>query len=54
MLPSTSYSGGDTLANTGLQFSSDAAVVKGAIALLKQRNPGTKVLNALRYCAPRY
>lgn len=38
----TTYAGGVTWAGTGIQFSSDAAVVKGAIALLKQRNPRTK------------
>lgn len=47
MLPDATYSGGVTWSGTGLQFSSDAAVVKGAIALLKQRNPGTKVLIAV-------
>lgn len=37
------YSGGATWSGTGVQFSSDASVVKGAIALLKQKNPRTKV-----------
>ena len=36
-----------TWSGTGIQFSSDAAVVKGAIALLKQRNPRAKVLVAV-------
>jgi hypothetical protein len=39
----TTYPGGVTLQGTGLDFSSDAAVVKESIALLKQRNPYTKV-----------
>lgn len=43
MLPDSNYPGGITLDGTGLQFSSEASVVKGAIALLKQRNPNTKV-----------
>lgn len=47
MAPDATYSGGTTWAGTGIQFSSDAAVVKGAIALLKQRNPATKVLVAV-------
>ena len=47
MLPDTTYSGGVTLAGTGLQFSSDAQVVKASIAILKQRNPGVKVLVAV-------
>lgn len=36
-----------TFSGTGIQFSSSADVVKGAIALLKQRNPRTKVLIAV-------
>ena len=32
-----------TFQGTGIQFNSDPEVVKGAIALLKQRNPRTKV-----------
>ena len=47
MSPDATYSGGLTWAGTGLQFSSDPSVIKGAIALLKQRNPGTKVLVAV-------
>lgn len=47
MSPDATYSGGLTWAGTGLQFSSDPSVVKGAIALLKSRNPGTKVLVAV-------
>ena len=47
MKPDATYSGGVTLANTGLQFSSDAQVIKDAIKLLKQRNPDTKVLVAV-------
>jgi chitinase len=43
----TSYPGGTTFQGTGIQFSSDPSVVKGAIALLKQRNPATKVLIAV-------
>ncbi len=45
--PDATYSGNLNLANTGLQFSADGSVVKGAIALLKQRNPNTKVLVAV-------
>ena len=47
MKPDATYSGGLTLANTGIQFSSDAQVIKDAIKLLKQRNPNTKVLVAV-------
>ena len=36
-----------TWAGTGIQFSSDASVIKDAIALLKKTNPGTKVLVAV-------
>ena len=36
-----------TFQGTGLGFSSDPATVKAAIALLKTRNPGTKVLIAV-------
>lgn len=43
MYPDTSYSSGTSLTGTGLDFSSDGSVVKAAIALLKQRNPKTKV-----------
>lgn len=47
MAPDATFPGGVTWAGTGIQFSSDPAVVKGAIALLKQRNPATKVLVAV-------
>lgn len=47
MTPDTTYTGGMTWAGTGLQFSSDATVVKDSIAILKKRNPGTKVLVAV-------
>ena len=47
MSPDATYAGGLTWAGTGLQFSSDPSVIKGAIALLKSRNPGTKVLVAV-------
>ncbi len=42
-LPDTTYAGGVTFTGTGLDFNSDPKVVKDAIALLKQRNPKTKV-----------
>lgn len=42
-----SYAGGVTWAGTGIQFSSSADVVRGAIALLRQRSPRTKVLVAV-------
>lgn len=44
--PST-YPGGVTFTGTGLDFSSDPIAVRDAIKLLKQRNPGTKVLVAV-------
>ncbi|KDD71809.1 hypothetical protein H632_c4362p0, partial [Helicosporidium sp. ATCC 50920] len=44
MRPDATYSGGVTFKGTGLDFKSDAAVIKGAIALLKEKNPNTKVL----------
>ncbi|KAL4447578.1 hypothetical protein ABPG75_004797 [Micractinium tetrahymenae] len=47
MQPDATYTGGATWSGTGIQFSSDASVVKGAIALLKQKNPRTKVLVAV-------
>lgn len=47
MKPDTTYAGGATFLGTGLDFSSDPAVVKESIALLKQRNPNTKVLVAV-------
>lgn len=42
-----SYAGGIIWQGTGVQFSSNADVVKGAIAILKQKNPATKVLIAV-------
>lgn len=47
MKPDATYSGNLSLAGTGLDFSADGSVVKGAIALLKSKNPGTKVLVAV-------
>lgn len=47
MRPDAIYHGNFNLADTGLDFSADGAVVKGAIAALKQRNPKTKVLVAV-------
>ncbi|MBW4670302.1 MAG: hypothetical protein KME60_23530 [Cyanomargarita calcarea GSE-NOS-MK-12-04C] len=47
MKPDATYGGNLSLAGTGLDFSADGSVVKGAIALLKQRNPNTKVLVAV-------
>ena len=47
MRPDSSYTGGVTFAGTGLDFSSDASVIKDSIALLKSRNPKTKVLVAV-------
>lgn len=44
MQPDATYPGGDTMLGTGLEFSSDPSVVKKAIAVLKQRNPQTRVL----------
>ncbi|KDD74379.1 hypothetical protein H632_c1356p0 [Helicosporidium sp. ATCC 50920] len=44
MRPDSQYKGGVTFKGTGLRFRSDAAVVKDAIALLKKKNPHTKVL----------
>ncbi|KAL4419617.1 hypothetical protein ABPG77_001671 [Micractinium sp. CCAP 211/92] len=44
MWPEATYSGGMTFEGTGLSFSSEPAVVKGAIALLKRHNPRTRVL----------
>ena len=45
----TTYSSGAgvTWAGTGIQFSSEASVIKDAIALLKKANPGTMVLVAV-------
>ena len=42
--PSSTYTGGVTFAGTGLDFSSDPQVVKESIAILKSKNPNTKVL----------
>ncbi|KDD75127.1 hypothetical protein H632_c855p0 [Helicosporidium sp. ATCC 50920] len=42
--PDTTYAGNVTFNGTGLEFSSDAKVIKDAIALLKEKNPNTKVL----------
>ena len=48
MKPDSTYSLVDmTFTGTGIEFSSTPQVVKSAIALLKQRNPGTKVLVAV-------
>ncbi|KDD73645.1 hypothetical protein H632_c1967p0, partial [Helicosporidium sp. ATCC 50920] len=44
MRPDTTYAGNVTFNGTGLEFSSDADVIKGAIAMLKEKNPDTKVL----------
>ncbi|KDD73753.1 hypothetical protein H632_c1867p1 [Helicosporidium sp. ATCC 50920] len=44
MLPDATYNGGMTFEGTGLQFSSSATVVKGAMDLLKLKHPGTKFL----------
>ena len=42
--PDASYQGGMTWEGTGLLFSSPPEVIKQAIALLKKRNPDTKLL----------
>lgn len=48
MKPDATYiQGSYDLSYTGLNFSADPKVVKDAIALLKQRNPNTKVLLAV-------
>ena len=48
MQPDASYKKGSyNLAETGLQFAADGKIVKDAIALLKKRNPKTKVLVAV-------
>ena len=45
MKPDGTYNKGSyDLSTTGLNFTANSRVVKDAIALLKQRNPGTKVL----------
>jgi chitinase len=46
MKPEANYQN-NNLSETGLQFSADSQVIKRAIALLKQRNPKTKVLVAV-------
>jgi chitinase len=47
-LPDCTYAKGSfSLMGTGLQFSSDATVVKDAIATLKARQPNTRVLLAV-------
>lgn len=49
MMPDTTYtaSNGISFQGTGLQFSSNADVVKDSIAALKKQNPNTKVLIAV-------
>ncbi len=47
MKPDANYQNNKNLSETGLQFSADSQVIKRAIALLKQRNPKTKVLVAV-------
>lgn len=49
MKPDTTYSGGTTFLGTGLQFPGEdmAPIIKQSVAILKQRNPGTKVLVAV-------
>lgn len=47
MRPETTYNGGMTFEGTGIDFSSSPTVVRDSIALLKQRNPGVKVLIAV-------
>lgn len=49
MKPDVTYTGGVTFQGTGLQFPGDdmAPVIKQSISILKQRNPGTKVLVAV-------
>lgn len=42
--PDSSYQGGLTWEGTGLSFSSPPEVIQQAIVILKERNPGTKVL----------
>jgi len=42
--PGSTYAGGVTFEGTGLTFSSPPEVVKESIALLKSKNPGTRVL----------
>ena len=45
--PDATYASGLTWSGTGLQFNSDPAVVRDAIALLKKRQPNTRVLVAV-------
>lgn len=45
--PDLTYAGGLDLAGTGLEYRPSGAVIKSAIALLKARNPGTRVLVAV-------
>jgi chitinase len=47
MRPDSTYTDGVNFSGTGLDFSSDPSVIKSAIALLKARNPKTKVLIAV-------
>lgn len=48
MRPDATYTSGSMqFTGTGLEFSSSPDVVKGAISLLKERNPGTKALVAV-------
>lgn len=42
--PDMTYDGGLELAGTGLQYPYDGRVLKGAVALLRQRQPGTRVI----------
>ncbi len=42
--PDMTYDGGLELGGTGLQYPYDGRVLKGAITLLRQRQPGTKVI----------
>lgn len=45
--PDLTYAGGLDLTGTGLEYRPSGAVMKDAIALLKARNPGTRVLVSL-------
>jgi len=47
MRPDSNYTGGVTFSGTGLSFNNDPSVINSAIALLKERNPQTKVLIAV-------
>ncbi|WP_433662551.1 hypothetical protein ACQPW1_10580 [Nocardia sp. CA-128927] len=44
MMPDSTYSGGDTFEGTGLQFSYEASVLRGALSALRQRNPDVEIL----------